>query len=131
MTAPPTGTIKFLSVLDTTASTRPRRHAAASAPHSAADCTPYALFTTWGTPRAWHSRATPTTSSAARGAKQLAVVSTHATAPAPTRATAAATAATSVTSWSPSSRMGTTSGSYPAAATHLRQVFWSMRGQTT
>lgn len=42
-------------------------------------CTPYALLMMCATPAAWHSLATATTSSAARGAKQLVVVTTHAT----------------------------------------------------
>ena len=37
----------------------------------------------------------------------------------------------SVTSWSPSRRMGTTRGSNPAAWMDLRHVFWSMRGHST
>lgn len=45
MIAPPTGTMKFLSVDWMNASTRPRRQAAVTRAHSSEDCTPYALLT--------------------------------------------------------------------------------------
>ena len=50
---------------------------------------------------------------------------------APTEAIFSRTPATSVRSSSPSSRFSTTSGTQPAAAIALRQLFWSIRGQTT
>ena len=130
-TAPPTGTMKFLSVDCTTASTRPRRHAAQMAWHRAGACTPYALFTTWPTPCASHSCASSTRLSAARGAKQEEVDRTHTTWSAPTSPTARLTASMSVRSWSPSSVFSTTINSRPAASTAFTHVFWSQRGQTT
>lgn len=45
--------------------------------HSAADCTPYALFTMWPIPCCWQSFATSTRLSAPRGAKQDVVVMMH------------------------------------------------------
>ena len=55
----------------------------------------------------------------------------HTTLSAPSRETACSTAVVSVRSWCPSSLPGITTSSMPAAATHLTQVFWSIRGQTT
>ena len=79
MIDPPTGTIKFLSVLWTKASTRLPLSAF---PASSIICihfelwTPYALLTMWGTPNFPHISATAGTSSAALGAKQEVVVIT-------------------------------------------------------
>mmetsp|Transcript_28203 Transcript_28203/g.70775 ORF Transcript_28203/g.70775 Transcript_28203/m.70775 type:complete len:230 (-) Transcript_28203:177-866(-) len=83
------------------------------------------------TPSRWHSLAMSTTASHARGAKQLVEVTTQHTFSAPAPVTAASTPATSVSSWSPTSLMGTTKSSSPAASTALTHVFWSRRHHTT
>mmetsp|Transcript_27569 Transcript_27569/g.70229 ORF Transcript_27569/g.70229 Transcript_27569/m.70229 type:complete len:224 (+) Transcript_27569:2190-2861(+) len=129
--APPTGTMKFLSVLCTMASTRPLRHADVTSRHSAAACTPYALLIMCGTSSAAHSLATATTSSHALGAKQLVVVTTAATFSAPSSQILARTASTSVLNSSPCSASSTTTGCRPAAVIAFRQVFWSTRDHST
>ena len=68
-TAPPTGTMKFLSVDCTKASRRPLAEHAAIAFMHAAHCTPYALFATCGTPAASQSRPSSNSLSTPRGAK--------------------------------------------------------------
>ena len=132
--APPTGTRKFLSIDCTTASTRPLRDARSMASITRRDCTPYALLTTWATPNRSHSSASPTTSSAPRGAKQLVTLSTQSTLPGPPscsiRSSTAATSVLSASDW-PAAAGCTMLGCRPAAVMHLMHVFWSMRGSTT
>lgn len=71
------------------------------------------------------------TSSQARGAKQLLVVTTHATCSGPSRCTAASMALVSVIKASPSCFSSITTGARFAAVMALRHVFWSMRLQMT
>ena len=128
---PPTGTMKFLSVLCTTTSTRPLRHADVISRHVSLDWMPYALLMMCGTSSRLQTLPTPTTSSGLRGAKQLVVVRTHATFSAPTDTIASSIASTSVTSDVPSLLSSTHTTVYPAAVIDLTHVFWSMRDQTT
>ena len=130
-TAPPTGTMKFLSVDWTTASTRPRRHARVTSLHSCAAWIPYALLMTCPTSSAEHILATSEHASADLGAKHEVEVMTQQTFEGPAASTAARTASTSVHSWSPTSFGDTTTSSSPAERTALTQVFWSRRHHTT
>ena len=129
--APPTGTRKFLSVDWMKASSRPCFEAAAMAFMHCVHCTPYALFAMCGTPTSAQSRPSSSSLSMPRGAKHEVVESTQRTCSAPTSSMRARTPGTFVRSSSPSSKLSTTSGVHPAAATALRHDFWSMRGHTT
>lgn len=79
ITAPPTGTRKFLSPDYTKKSTRPQAMAVLIARIILTLCMPYALLMTWAMLYDLHNLAIAITSSGRRGAKQLVVESTHKT----------------------------------------------------
>mmetsp|Transcript_4082 Transcript_4082/g.14881 ORF Transcript_4082/g.14881 Transcript_4082/m.14881 type:complete len:208 (+) Transcript_4082:2440-3063(+) len=128
--APPTGTRKFLSVDCTTASTLPTVHALLIFLHITRLCTPYALLITCPVFVFSHNLATASTSSLARGAKQLVDVTTH-TSRSPNRAISRSIASTSVMSSSPHKRGSMTTIFNPAHVAALTHVFWSNRHHIT
>lgn len=69
--------------------------------------------------------------SGTRGAKQLVVVKTHTIELAPCSTMARVIPARSVHTWSPSTTLGTTSGTRPAVDIALKHDFWSIRGHIT
>mmetsp|Transcript_30180 Transcript_30180/g.54785 ORF Transcript_30180/g.54785 Transcript_30180/m.54785 type:complete len:219 (-) Transcript_30180:532-1188(-) len=131
--APPTGTRKFLSVLWTNASIRPRRHPDSMRCVHFEHCKPYALLMTCATLRLCARTATSSTKSGTRGANVEVVVQMQSTCSAPTFSTAAFMPSTSVPIASvPSMGLSsTTIGVKPAAPMALKQDFWSILDQTT